>query len=145
MAAPCETHHTLNEITGWLTEHRRDSSGVIAARKRDRAQRRREKLANSPSHRIANATRARLWAALKGQGDGALFSRLGYTRDDLVSHLESLLTDGMTMANYGLWHVDHKQPCASFDLTDAAQFDECWALSNLQPLWAADNIRKGAS
>lgn len=39
----------------------------------------------------------------------------------------------------------YKRPYALFDLTDAAQFAKCWDLSNLQPLWARDNIRKGAS
>jgi hypothetical protein len=41
-------------------------------------------------------------------------------------------------------HVDHKRPCAAFDQTDPVQFAECWALDNLQPLWASDNIKKGA-
>jgi len=35
------------------------------------------------------------------------------------------------------------RPCSSFDQTDPLQFARCWSLENLQPLWAADNIRKG--
>ncbi|WP_102945296.1 hypothetical protein [Stenotrophomonas sp. VV52] len=104
----------------------------------------REHRATNPSARIRNAVAARLWAALKGRSDGALFSRLGYSAEDLVSHLQAQFTPGMSWENYGQWHVDHIKPCAWFDHTDPAQFRECWALSNLQPLWAADNLRKGA-
>lgn len=85
-----------------------------------------------------------MWAALKGKSDGALFSRLGYSEHDLVAHLEGQFRDGMSWETYGKWHVDHVKPCASFDLADPEQFSRCWALSNLAPLWAAENITKGA-
>ncbi|CAH1677995.1 conserved hypothetical protein [Hyphomicrobiales bacterium] len=104
----------------------------------------RRKRRQDPKERIVEATRARIWAALRGRSDGALFSRLGYSKADLISHIEKRFTPGMAWNNYGRWHVDHIRPCASYDMTDASQFAECWALSNLQPLWAADNIRKGA-
>ena len=42
-------------------------------------------------------------------------------------------------------HIDHIKPCASFDLTDPAQQKECFNYKNLQPLWAFDNISKGAT
>ncbi len=44
----------------------------------------------------------------------------------------------------GRIHVDHIRPCASFDLTRASQQRACFHFTNLQPLWAADNRRKGA-
>ena len=99
---------------------------------------RRETRKNNPSVRLIEAMRARLWAALKGRSDGALFSRLGYDKQELVSHLEARFQPGMT------WHVDHIRPCASFDMMDAAQFAAAWALDNLNPLWAGDNLRKGS-
>ena len=45
-------------------------------------------------------------------------------------------------ANYGQWHIDHRRPCASFDLSDPHQANECFHHTNLQPLWAEDNQRK---
>lgn len=123
---------------------REDRRGVIADQKRKRSKSRNARLQASPSQRIRNSISARMWAALKGKTDGALFSRLGYSSDQLVSHLEAQFLDGMGWDNYGAWHVDHVKPCALFDLTDAAQFSECWGLNNLAPLWAEDNIRKGA-
>lgn len=52
----------------------------------------------------------------------------------------------MTWANYGKsgWHIDHIKPCASFDLSDPDQQKACFHYSNLQPLWAFDNLSKGA-
>ena len=124
---------------------REDRRGVIAARKKARSRRKGDLLAGSPSARIRNSVSARMWAALKGRTDGALFSRLGYSAEQLVAHLEAQFDDGMSWANYGRWHVDHVKPCAAFDMTDAQQFAECWSLANLAPLWAEDNVRKGAS
>ena len=69
---------------------------------------------------------------------------VGCTRADLLAHLQCQFTEGMTWDNYGEWHIDHIRPCESFDLTDAEQQRECFHFSNLQPLWAEDNYRKGA-
>lgn len=68
---------------------------------------------------------------------------LNITAADLRAHLESLFQPGMTWDNYGkTWHVDHIKPCALFDFTDPQQVRDCFQLSNLQPLWATENIRK---
>lgn len=116
----------------------------IEAKSAKRRARRKAYMDANPSARVRAAVAARLWAALKGRSDGHLFSRLGYTVNELMSHLENRFASGMSWENYGDWHVDHKRPCALFDLTIAEQFAECWSLENLQPLWAEDNIRKGA-
>lgn len=123
---------------------RQDRTGAQSKLRDDRARQRKARLQASPSRRIRESVRARIWASLKGASDGALFSRLGYSADDLVTHLESRFSPGMSWANYGKWHVDHIRPCASFDLTKSDDFQQCWALANLQPLWAADNVKKGA-
>lgn len=71
---------------------------------------------------------------------------IGTTREGLKRHLESLWALGMDWENYGPkgWHIDHKRPCASFDLTDPAQQRACFHYTNLQPMWATDNHSKGA-
>lgn len=69
---------------------------------------------------------------------------LGCTADEYKSHIENLFTEGMSWDNYGEWHIDHKKPCASFDLSDPNQQEECFNYKNTQPLWAADNYKKGA-
>jgi len=72
---------------------------------------------------------------------------IGCSIDDLKLHLEKQFVDGMSWKNYGRhgWHVDHIRPCCSFDLTDSEQVRECFHYSNLQPLWAKDNLSKGGN
>lgn len=71
---------------------------------------------------------------------------LGYSIDELMAHLQRLFTKGMTVDKLrsGEIHVDHIMPKASYDLTDHDEWVECWSLSNLQPLWALDNLTKSA-
>lgn len=70
---------------------------------------------------------------------------LGYTRHDLRNHLEAQFTNGMSWDNYGEWHIDHIRPVVSFlfSTIEDENFKQCWALDNLQPLWAHDNLTKG--
>jgi hypothetical protein len=60
--------------------------------------------------------------------------------------IEKQFKPGMSWNNYGLhgWHIDHIRPCASFDLTDPIQQKQCFHYTNLQPLWASENLSKGA-
>jgi hypothetical protein len=68
---------------------------------------------------------------------------VGCSLEYLIAYLEGKFTYGMTWENYGKWHVDHIRPCASFDLTDPEQQKQCFHYTNLQPLWAKDNLSKG--
>lgn len=70
---------------------------------------------------------------------------LGCTVEEFRLHVERQFLPGMTWQNYGLfgWHIDHIKPISGFDLSDPAQVKECFHFSNLQPLWAEDNLRKG--
>lgn len=97
-------------------------------------------------NRVLKNMRKRLWEALRGNRKAASTLELvGCTVEELRQHLERQFDAEMTWDNYGLWHVDHIKPCASFDLSDPAQQAECFHYKNLQPLWAIDNIRKGSS
>lgn len=71
---------------------------------------------------------------------------VGYTIQELKKHLENLFTEGMSWNNYGAWHIDHIVPKSFFKYksTDDVEFRYCWSLSNLQPLWAKDNMSKGS-
>ncbi len=71
---------------------------------------------------------------------------LGCSIKELRQHLEMQFKEGMNWQNYGMkgWTIDHIKPCASFDLSDPEQMKECWNYKNLQPLWAIENIKKGA-
>lgn len=68
---------------------------------------------------------------------------LGCSIEHFVHHIEGRFTDGMTWDNYGEWHIDHIVPLAAFDLDDAEQVKLAVHYTNLQPLWAKDNLSKG--
>ena len=70
---------------------------------------------------------------------------VGCDLEYLKEYLEKQFVDGMTWKNYGeIWHVDHALPCNSFDLSDPEQQKRCFHYTNLQPLFATDNMEKGA-
>jgi hypothetical protein len=75
------------------------------------------------------------------------FEALGYSLDELKAHLEGLFAEGMSWNNYGEWHIDHIYPQSKlpYNSVEHPNFKECWKLDNLQPLWAKNNQRKGAS
>ncbi len=68
---------------------------------------------------------------------------LSYSKDDLISHMQSLFKEGMSWGNYGDWHIDHIKPISKFISEGNLDINEVNALSNLQPLWAFDNLSKG--
>lgn len=108
---------------------------------------RRQRQARDPAFRTLLLLRRRLRHAVKSQGTKKSSSTLnlaGCSPQKLRYHLESQFTDGMSWDNQGKWHIDHIRPCKSFDLTDPEQQRKCFHYTNLQPLWAIDNLRKGA-
>jgi 5-methylcytosine-specific restriction endonuclease McrA len=86
--------------------------------------------------------------SLRGNKNGYHWELIvGYTLDDLISHLEEQFTDGMTWKNRGKkgWHIDHIIPLSAFNFKTPQNIDfkKAWALKNLRPLWSIDNLRKG--
>lgn len=70
---------------------------------------------------------------------------LGCTAEELKIYLENQFQSGMTWDNYGPkgWHIDHIRPMCSFDLSNHEELKEACHYTNLQPLWAIDNLKKG--
>jgi len=100
---------------------------------------------NDISYRIANRLRGRLWDALRGGSHkmGSAVKDLGCSLKELIVHLEQQFQAGMTWDNYGKWHIDHVIPLSSFNLENRDELLKACNYTNLQPLWAAENISKG--
>ena len=81
----------------------------------------------------------------EGKEGRKLVDILGYTIAELKQHLESKFVDGMCWERLDEIHIDHVIPVSAFKFAsiEDPQFKQCWALSNLQPLRAADNLSKG--
>ena len=63
---------------------------------------------------------------------------------DILESIQKIkkYTEGMNFENYGKWHIDHIIPLSSAG-NDLDRIKELCHYSNLQPLWAIDNIKKG--
>lgn len=101
----------------------------------------------SDSARIAKNLRKRVYNAFKRSSArkyGKTRDLIGCSGKELVEYISSKFLPGMTLENYGEWHIDHIKPVASFDLRDQDQCRQCFGFRNLQPLWRHDNLSKGA-
>lgn len=100
---------------------------------------------NSLKRRLSSCLRSRLNKALNGNVKSIkTMDLLSCSIEQLKIHLESKFQLGMTWENYGEWHIDHIIPLSSFDLVNSEELKRASHYSNLQPLWAKDNIAKGA-
>lgn len=87
--------------------------------------------------------RRRLHHALSGERKSLhTLELLGCSIPELKEWLQLKFSIGMTWENYGKWHVDHIIPCAAFNLSIEEEQKRCFNYTNLQPLWAFDNIKK---
>ncbi len=100
----------------------------------------REKYHNDVNHRLAASVRNRLNRVISS---GRAMRHLGCTIEELKLWLESQFETGMTWDNRSEWHIDHILPLAEFDLSNSEERDVACHFTNLQPLWAADNLEKG--
>jgi len=102
-----------------------------------------QKTKNNPVYKLRRNLRTRFYHALKNNSKHSSVTKLvGCSIENLWQYLESQFQPGMTRENYGLWHIDHIKPCASFDFSDPEQQKQCFHYTNLQPLWAKDNLKK---
>ena len=106
------------------------------------------KLKNDIGFKMLRRIRNRIYYALIKQRNirkiKSFTSLVGTNKENLWKHLESTFKSGMTKENYGKWHIDHIKPCAAFNLTKLKEQKKCFHYTNLQALWAYENLSKGA-
>lgn len=142
--AHCKEPRDERELHTWLhIPYRNDRIcnkcwRKLAVRKNKRRQ------LQKPKFRISRNISIAIRKSLHTGKGGKWETLVGYTISDLKQHLESQFQPGMSWNNYGEWHIDHIRPVSSFHFTntESHNFKDCWALSNLQPLWARDNWNK---
>lgn len=138
------------KIREWQRAYR--AKNLEAARGYASAYQRRMFAAAGPkafSSRVSVLIRSSIRSRLAGsRGCRSWHAVLGYTTEELMRHIERQFQRGMSWSNHGRngWHIDHIIPVVSFmfSSTDDPEFRACWALSNLRPLWAGENINKSA-
>lgn len=136
----------------WRNRHRialRERARIYTEKNREQIKVRRQArlLINrkDPNLRMKKTLGTRLRHALNGLLKSAkTLELLGCTIEFLREHLEKQFVPGMTWENYGpVWHVDHILPCAEFHLQHSEEQEICFHWTNLQPLFAAENLSKG--
>jgi hypothetical protein len=105
------------------------------------------KYKNDVNYRIKSTLRARVNIAINSGGGKKYkhtFELIGCSFDFLKEYLEKQFKPGMCWDNHGLhgWHIDHIIPCYEFDLTNPEEQRKCFHYSNMQPLWATENLKK---
>ena len=89
--------------------------------------------------RVVVSTRIR--DALASHKELSSLSYLGAGIDEIKEHIESRFEDGMTWSNHGEWHIDHIVPL-KFNSPTLEEQVQRLHYTNLQPLWAKDNLAK---
>jgi|688.fasta_scaffold29184_15 hypothetical protein len=102
---------------------------------------------NNTQYKLGHLLRVRLWQSIKKSDlrtEKSTIELLGCSKEEFMQYLETKFSEGMNWDNWSLngWHIDHIRPISSFDLSDPEQVKECFHYSNLQPLWAIDNLKK---
>lgn len=105
-----------------------------------------EKRRVNPAFRMKVNLSERMRKVLKGSiKAGRTHELLGCSREFFVQWIEQQLRPGMTWQNYGRgWVIDHRVPCAAFNLEDPDHQRRCFHYTNLQPLWWEENEAKKA-
>ena len=111
---------------------------------------RKEKCATcDPTNHLAETMRSRLHSGLKAQNSIKLHSSMDYlgcSFRELRIFIEEQFKPGMTWSKHGngpgCFHIDHRRPLSNFNLKMESERRKAFHYTNLQPLWAVDNLRK---
>jgi|TARA_Y100000310_G_C20381733_1_gene668464 hypothetical protein len=131
------------ETLAYAKEYREKNRESIANKRRQRRQ-------TDPIFRIRCDVSSKIAHAIKEKSadkkskGGKTFEHLPYTPQQLKEHIESQFEDWMTWDNHGDWHIDHIYPQSKlpYDSLEHPNFQKCWALENLRPLSAKENLKK---
>jgi hypothetical protein len=96
-----------------------------------------------PNYRLIETLRDRTRKSIiKEYKNTKTIDLLGASIDDVRKHIESLWLPNMNWENHGIkgWHIDHIIPLSSCE--NEEQMIELCHYTNLQPLWAIDNLKK---
>ena len=154
----------------WYVEYRKTNKDKINKYKRDVGSiralvRAGERYADEPSFKIRVVISSAIRKSIKNNGSvkkGSSLAHLLYTMVELKDHIESQFEPWMSWNNWNqynpetwddndistwCWNLDHIIPASTFTYTSMEDpaFRDCWALSNLRPLSAKQNVLDGSA
>jgi len=121
-------------------KYNRTEKAKIARRKRAKY-----RFTNDPIFKLNRLIRTRMhrYIMMKSlKKSKRTFEIVGCTPQELRTFIENKFQPGMTWDNHGIygWHIDHIIPLDSAKSED--EFMKLCHYTNLQPLWAKDNLSK---
>jgi hypothetical protein len=105
-----------------------------------------KKYNTDPYFKVVLCMRTRISKLLKQKNAdkyNKFYNYLGCNKQDFILYFQAKFKEGMTWENHGEWHIDHIKPCSLFNLLNEDEQKKCFHYTNLQPLWASENLSKG--
>ena len=131
------------QLTVWNINYRKTKSGKEANKRYVR-----KKISNDPAYKMGQNFRKRLWIFIKRGNKkftkrNSTYKMIGCTAKFLKEYIEARFKPGMNWENYSkeVWHIDHIKPLSSAKNNE--DMEKLMHYTNLQPLWAKDNLSKG--
>ena len=106
-----------------------------------------KKYNTDPYFKVVCCMRSRISKLLKQKNAdkyNKFYNYLGCSKQDFILYFQAKFKEVMTWENHGEWHIDHIKPCSSFNLLNEEEQKKCFHYTNLQPLWASENLSKGS-
>ena len=104
----------------------------------------RNKRKNDPVYRLRCNIRNLIRQYTKGKGykgNKTVYEILGCDFEFFLEYVQNKFKEGMSLKNYGEWNIDHIKPISS--AKNDEELEKLNHYTNLQPLWASENFRKG--
>ena len=130
-------------ILQWCKQYREENKEKINITKKIY---RKKRYSDDINYQMKDKLRSRIRLVLKNKikKTGSTIDLLGCNLEYFRKYFEQKFTKGMSWDVIDKIHIDHIKPCASFDLSKPSEQKKCFHYTNLQPLWAKDNLSKGA-
>ena len=97
--------------------------------------------------RLRMLLRGRIRSVMKTKNakkNSQVYDLLSCSLESFKKHMENQFSSGMSWSNIGKWHIDHIYPLSKFDLTKLEEQKKAFHYTNMQPLWAKDNLQKSS-
>jgi hypothetical protein len=142
------TYHICNDCwkpREWNKEKQHASEKRYNEKNPEKIKAKYQRQAQNPQRRIRNSLNSGIRLALASHSMRKCKKTMDFVGCDklfLKQWFQFQFVEGMSLDNYGEWHIDHVTPCVSYDLTNEDEVKVCFNWKNLRPCWKTENLEK---